>query len=338
MKKILVTGATGIVGNELLQMFHSDKTIEVTGVSAHGDKALNVGSWRMGVKPVPPMLRETKWDVVIHAAASIKWNLPADAARVANVKSTEALADVLSEDTRLIHVSTAYAAGLRGSARSEDVDDYRNTYEWSKAAAERAAIKLGCSWIVRPPLIIGSRTQRGCIARFIGVYQLLHGVMVGALPALVGAPESLADMVPVDDLARLIVDLVDTAERPSAPILLRIGRGGDSVSVERAMQVIFAALNEWRAANGQSVLDAIPIVSPDTWNRFFRPFADQHMDADQRRMIRFFDPFQPYWSLNEALPVDVCVDPIEETLTHCITHWAERNPSIASQTPLPWPA
>ena len=59
---------------------------------------------------------------------------------------------------------------------STDPADYRNTYEWSKAHAERLARELFPQLtIIRPPLIVGRRLD-GRAARFAGMYTILRGM------------------------------------------------------------------------------------------------------------------------------------------------------------------
>jgi nucleoside-diphosphate-sugar epimerase len=52
------------------------------------------------------------------------------------------------------------AAGVRAWALAEQPGDYRNHYEWSKAAAERLVReRYGDVTIVRPPLVVGRRSD-----------------------------------------------------------------------------------------------------------------------------------------------------------------------------------
>src|SRR5205823_1818108 len=124
----------------------------------------------------PPDGLAGEWDAIVHTAADTRWTQSYDEAFRANVATVAALEPLVSRSTHVIHVSTAYAVGLRADVSSEDASDYRNAYEWSKAHAERLAKRLfERVTIVRPPLIIGRRSD-GRAARFAGMYTILRGI------------------------------------------------------------------------------------------------------------------------------------------------------------------
>src|SRR5215207_3516390 len=125
---MLVTGATGVVGSELVGSARRAGW-EALGCSARGGSGGAV-AWRMGAEPAPGALRR-EWDVVVHAAARPRWNLDPATAQESNVLPVAALEQVVGPRTHLVHVSTAYATGLRGDAGSPELADYRNSYEWS---------------------------------------------------------------------------------------------------------------------------------------------------------------------------------------------------------------
>ena len=68
MTRVLVTGATGIVGSETVSALRAGGH-EVIAVSARGSADGSVLSWRMGVEPAPSIPIP---DVVVHAAADTR--------------------------------------------------------------------------------------------------------------------------------------------------------------------------------------------------------------------------------------------------------------------------
>ncbi|SDH48739.1 Nucleoside-diphosphate-sugar epimerase [Actinokineospora alba] len=332
--RVLVTGATGIVGTEVLRALRANGA-DVVGCSRSGS-ADGVLTWHLGVQPPPDELTDRPWDAIVHAAADIRWNLADEAALAANVDSARAVLPLIGAATNVVHVSTAFATGLRGDISSPDRDDYRNSYEWSKAAAEREIDAVCPNWTVRPPMIIGSR-EDGRIARFHGVYQVLEGYLWGSLPVMVANDRGPVELVAVDDVAAIVVDRV-LAGRPDGKRSITPGAGADALAGKEVLDIVFDELNAWRRAHGVDPVDAPKVIEPRRWHRFFRPFAEQHLSRSQRAVLHAFDPYLPYWALDDHVHPDHLVTEVEATLRASIRYWADRHPRTASTTPRPWRA
>jgi nucleoside-diphosphate-sugar epimerase len=331
---VLVTGATGLVGAALLDLLEERGWTGVVGVSRRGSASRNVLAWEMGVREPPVELRRT-WDVVVNAAADTRWTQRPEDARRANVASVEALASLVGPGTHVVHVSTAYAVGRRGGGASPALEDYRNSYEWSKAHAERYVRALFPRLtIVRPPLIVGRRTD-GRAARFSGMYTLLRGVALSSVPAVVALPDAYLDVIPVDDLAALIADVACSPGHGAGEVVTLAG-GDRAPRVERALEVILGAFNAWRARRALPAIAMPRLVSPDSWSRFLLPFARQHLSARQLRILDLLAEFQPYLALTEPLHATHPVGDVESCLRASVRHWADANARVASLTPRPW--
>lgn len=333
--RVLVTGATGLVGAEVLELLRGCGCRELVGVSrARSADGSAVVAWDMSSEPVPPSLRGS-WDVIVHAAANTRWTMKPAEALAANVTSVAALQPLVGPATLVIHVSTAYAVGLRGDCESEELGDYRNTYEWSKAGAERLArASFPRLVIVRPPLTIGRRKD-GRAARFTGMYLFLRGICSGTVPALVGVPDAYFDVVPVDDLASLIVELADDQEVCGGEVLTLAG-GAGAPRVERAIKLMVEALNEWRVGEQASSLAVPPILEPERWNRFFLPFARDHLTARQLRTLELLGNFEPYLQMTAPLAPTHVVGHAEDAIAASVGHWAQRHRRLALRAPEPW--
>jgi len=333
--RILVTGATGIVGTDVMRLLGARPGVLVRGVSGSGDPARGVLRWRMGAQPAPAEVRETAWDVIVHAAADIRWNLDFDTALATNVAATRAVLELIGAHTNVVHVSTAFATGLRGDIASQDRADYRNSYEWSKAFAERELDRVCPNWTVRPPMIIGSGRDGGRIARFHGVYQVVQGYLWGALPVMVANSRCPVELVGVDAVADLIVDRA-LSPRPSAKQTSTMGAGAAALPGDLVVKLVFDELNAWRMERGVPRVELPPLIEPRRWERFFRPFAEQHLSPRQLDLIHSFDPYLPYWGMDDHVHPDVLVGDVETTLRSSIRFWADRHPRSASSVPRPW--
>jgi nucleoside-diphosphate-sugar epimerase len=333
--RILLTGATGVLGSEVRRRLTAVDGVEVTAVSRRG--ADGVAAWPMGPGHEPPPEVRGDWDVVIHTAADTRWNMPVDEARVTNVESAGALRHVVGPRTHLIYVSTIFAGGKDGSGTSADPDDYRNTYEWSKAFAERmVSAAYPAVTIVRPPMILGRR-EDGLVARFVGFYTVMKAAMTGVAPLIVAEAGAHMELVPADDIARLLISRA-LAGPPDGTELLAIGRGADALTVHESFTVARDTLNRWRAERGAGAIEEPPLMPVERWERFFLPLARMHLSDRQLAVLDSLSYFVPYMSLPEPFKIDVVVDDVTEPLERCVRYWADRNERHALRDVRRWSA
>lgn len=172
---------------------------------------------------------------VLHAAASVRFDAPLDAARAANrdaVAEVLALAGDLRGLQRLVHVSTAYVCGdWPGVFTEDDVDRgqrLRNSYEQSKLEGEllvHAARRDGLpACVARPSMIVGE-SGSGWTSSFNVVYGPLRLWAIGALGEGVPyAPTCVLDMVPLDYVTDALVHLLLDEPDPPPVAALVAGR------------------------------------------------------------------------------------------------------------------
>jgi len=336
-RAVLVTGATGLVGHELIDQLRGSGCTKVVGVSRRGSPAdPGIVAWDMATEPAPAPLRRP-WDAIVNAAANTRWTMSPEEATSANVASVRALKPLVSNGTHVIHVSTAFAVGLRDDVQSADLADYRNTYEWSKAHAERVAREVFPSLtIVRPPLIVGRRSD-GRAARFSGMYTLIRGMTIGTVPAVVADPSARFDAIPVDELCWLLGDLAGSRTAGDGPTLT-IAAGDAAPTVEEAITTVIASLNRWRRQRDRQPLESLRLISPDSWKRFFKPFVSANLSPQQLLILELLGSFEPYLALTDPLRPDYTVEDILPCLDTSTRYWAETNPRTAARSPRPWRA
>ncbi len=147
---------------------------------------------------------------VIHAAASVSFNLPLNMARNINVSGTEnlldfaALAHKSGSLQRVDYLGTAYVAGKRKGIVKEDELDvgqkFNNTYEQTKFEAEKLIRER---WedlpvaIFRPSIIVGESSS-GRTSSFNVMYFPLKIYIRGIWRWIPGSPDIPLDIVPVD--------------------------------------------------------------------------------------------------------------------------------------------
>ncbi len=330
-RRVLLTGATGIVGREVLARLRATGDA-VVATSRRGDPAAGVVAWDMSDGPAPVA---GPFDVVVHAAASTRWTMTDDGARRANVVPTERALALLAPGGHFVHVSTAFAEGLAGTGVDGGRDDYRNAYEWSKAAAERLLREAaGPHSVVRPPLIIG-RAADGVIARWSGTYSLLTGLTSGLVAAVVGDPDVYVELAPADAVADAIAARA-AAGPPAETVVDVLGAGAGALTIGRLIDEACTVLNGFRAERGVAALEQPPFVSHDSWHRFFLPFGRDHFSHYQLRAIELLSEFQAYTTTTAPITPTCLLTGVPDAFRRSVEYWAARNERTALRVPQAW--
>ena len=259
---VLLTGATGFLGMELLaRLIEQDDTEVICLVrapSAEGAAERLASVFARLYEEVPAAAARVSavaGDVsldglgltaadrdallarvtsVVHCAASISFDLSLEQARQINTGGATrmlALSRELAGRGRLrrhLHVSTAYVAGrYRGRFHETDLDlgqGFRNTYEHSKFDAEQAIgmAKDGLPLVIARPSIIVGDSQTGWTSAFNVIYWPMRAFSRGLMDEVAIDPGAVADIVPVDYVARGLLALL-TAPDASGTVALVAG-------------------------------------------------------------------------------------------------------------------
>jgi thioester reductase-like protein len=244
---VLLTGATGFVGMEILARY-LDRTDErvFVAVRAHDDdeaearvgKALecmlgderahrervvavraDIESPGLGLSDAAQEALAREVTAIVHCAASVSFSLALEQSRRVNVDGTRnvlRLAELCARHgglERLSYISTAYVAGAHaGSFGEDDVDigqSFRNPYEQSKFEAERLVRAFSGRLPIQifRPSIVVGERTTGWTASFNVLYSPLKAFERGALPALPARRSAPVDVVPVDYVADAVFEL-----------------------------------------------------------------------------------------------------------------------------------
>jgi thioester reductase-like protein len=245
---ILLTGATGFVGMELLVRLleQTDRDI-VALVRAPDDAAAEARIDELMKVIVAPAERRALRDrvrgvaadlecaglglseqtrdgltasigAVVHCAASVSFTLELEDARRINVEGTRAILELAAEARdygvldRVVHVSTAYVAGERdGRARERQGDvgqRFRNTYERTKLEAEQLVHASGLPASILRPSVIVGDSVTGWTPAFNVIYWPLQAFARGLFAQIPGEADAPIDIVPVDTVADALLELV----------------------------------------------------------------------------------------------------------------------------------
>ena len=303
MGAVLMTGATGFVGMELLRRFiergdrrihalvrAADDEAAAERLPAHARLSAVAGDIEQPGLGLSEENRERlAQDVttVVHCAASVSFDLSLEESRRVNVDGTRNVVDFAQRCRRLerlTYVSTAYVAGEpRGLFREDQLDvgqRFRNTYERSKFEAERmirseaAGLPLQ---ILRPSIVVGdSRTGR--TSSFNVLYGPLKALARGRIPAIPARRSSPVDIVQVDDFADRAYELA--TEGPDGTFHLVAGR--NATTVGRLLEL----------ASGHLRRPAPTVLPPGLYRRVAHPWLRR-----KYRGLRRLEVYFPYFSM-----------------------------------------
>jgi thioester reductase-like protein len=244
---VLLTGATGFVGMEILARLLERSDAEVLMLVRAADEAAaesRVGNtleclfgsehaYRDRVSPVRADLERPGLGLsaaereslaenvtsVVHSAASISFTLPLAEARRVNVEGTRQVLELAELCERrggienLSYISTAYVAGdhpgVFGEHQLDVGQGFRNSYERSKFEAERL-VRTHANRLpiqIFRPSIVVGEEATGWTAAFNVLYAPLKAFARGALPALPARRPAPVDVVPVDYVADAVFEL-----------------------------------------------------------------------------------------------------------------------------------
>jgi thioester reductase-like protein len=244
---VLLTGATGFVGMEILARYldRTDARIFVA-VRAHDEaeadaRVRDTLECLFGSRDAhPDRVHALRADIeqpglgltqgereslaehvthIVHCAASVSFSMPLGESRQVNVEGTRHVLELgqlcqrRGRLERFSYISTAYVAGRHGGEFGEDELDigqsFRNAYEQSKFEAERLvrAHARGLPVQIFRPSIVVGEQSTGWTASFNVLYTPLKAFVRGKLPALPARRSAPVDVVPVDYVADAVFEL-----------------------------------------------------------------------------------------------------------------------------------
>jgi nucleoside-diphosphate-sugar epimerase len=293
---IFLTGATGLVGGELLRRAlaiwpgarvhclirardaahleaRRQQLLERLGIGTDAARVVAVAGdvSRPGLGLADASLARGIAHV-FHAAASTRFDQTLDDARALNVEGTRRVLDFAREAARagtlerVHYVSTAYAVGDRpGLCREDDAPgEFRNAYEQSKREAEdcvrEAAGELPAT-CYRPSIVVGD-AHSGYTPHFRVLYEPVRWIVGGKTDRLPCRGEVRLDVVPVDWACDAILALA--REPRAAGRVLHVTCGPEvACTIEEILDVGAIAVNGHRVRNGLEPMQKARIVSPE---------------------------------------------------------------------------
>jgi thioester reductase-like protein len=304
MGAVLLSGATGFVGREILSRFleRDDGNVVYALVRADNDDdaagrlpahdrltavAGDIEQENLGLSDEKREQLSREVTTVLHCAASVSFDLPLEASRSVNVGGTRRMLEFARKCTRLerfSYVSTAYVAGEPDRLFREDElvvgQRFRNPYERSKFEAEVALRSEGADLplqILRPSIVVGDSTT-GRTSSFNVLYGPLRAFARGKIPAIPARRDAPVDIVPVDYVADRVHELA--TQGPNGTFHLVAGR--NATTVGRLLEMSSDQLGRSEPA----------VLPPRLYRRWVHPWLRR-----KYRGLRRMEVYFPYFAM-----------------------------------------
>ncbi len=247
---VLLTGATGFVGMEVLARYLERDDREIVTLVRAADireaqdrmaavlrnlfgKDADRYAGRVRALPgeltAPGLGLSPAWheqlveqvSTIVHSAASVSFSLPIDEARAVNLEGTRRMLEFAADAQahgglkRYAQVSTAYVAGTH-EGRFAECDHnvgqgFRNSYEQSKFEAEELVrSRADLPWTIMRPSIVVGDRRSGWTAAFNVLYWPLRALSCGLFRTVPAIPSAPVDVVSIDYVADAIHSLCES--------------------------------------------------------------------------------------------------------------------------------
>lgn len=321
---VLLTGATGFVGMELLARFleRTDRHVFAL-VRGADDRAAATRMERtlhslFGIgHPYAKRVTAVRGDItrpglglrgdgdglagqvseIVHGAASVSFGLELKASRAINAQGTRRVIEFAERCQahgglrRLAYISTAYVAGDHSGRFSEDELDvgqsFRNAYERSKFEAESLVARARRHLpitVLRPSIVVGERGS-GWTASFNVLYWPLRAFARGAYPALPARRDAPVDVVSVDYVADAIFALSQAPEAEGGTY--HLAAGADATSVGELVELAAERFER----------PAPRLIPPGVYRRLVHPLLLRASRDRRHQALARSEAFFPYFAM-----------------------------------------
>jgi nucleoside-diphosphate-sugar epimerase len=296
-RTVLITGASGVVGQALIEKLGDTKTFcLVHQTPVNGENLISVQSNitqpNLGLTNQQFNELASQVDAIIHSAAITDFSAPEEIIHRTNVNGTKHILELAATaEAPLYYISTAFA-----HVHSHDNDDSsHNAYEVSKQESERVVRESGLPHvIVRPSVVVGN-ANTGAIANFQGFHSLLTLFVKGFLPVAPALPDAQLDFIPQDSVAEAVVALVEHRIEQGEYWLTA---GSDALTLQELVDV---CIDNGERLLGRAV-EKPRMVGPEMFDRLIRPVFLPALPAHRRRIIEQALQLAKYLYMTEPFP------------------------------------
>jgi nucleoside-diphosphate-sugar epimerase len=309
--ELLVTGASGVVGQPLVEALCADPAVGRVHALVHaaplvfGDPRLTMptgdvtagADLGLGAEAAARLAAEITG--IVHLAADTRFGAPLDVLRRTNVEGTDnvlAFAARCRRLDRVLCLSTVHVAGKRtGTIREPELPHgagFVNAYERSKYESEErlrdqmATLPIA---VCRLSTVIGD-SRTGAIPRIGAIHQSLRFMYAGLAPMVPGTEDSPVDLIALDYAVAGVVALALHGFEPGRTWHLCAGR--DTLTTGELLDLTMRTFQECRPAWRKRAIERPVLADLETFE-LFRRSLDQVGDSALRAAMSAVAHFAP---------------------------------------------
>ena len=313
---ILLTGASGVIGQELSPHMPQDRLIlarhRARPDSAARQVAMDIRAPDLGLSARGYATLAAEVDTVIHCAAITDMSGQVPELSATNIAGVQHVVDFARAAGAKLHfVSTAYCSETYGPATPVASD-----YVASKRAAEAVVRGSGLDWTIIRPSIIAGHSETGAIANFQGFHLFIATVLKGRLPIIPVARQTACDFVAVDWVAGAIARI---AANPDWGRTYWLTAGSAAITIEEMMETG----RPFADARGRD-LDQVELMTPQAVETEILPGLRPRM---QERLLILIN-LAKVMARRTAFPTDledVSKDRLKQALLANLDYWGAQN-------------
>jgi nucleoside-diphosphate-sugar epimerase len=327
----LLTGATGLVGGELMPLLLADPDRRVfvlarpgaatDALALNGRTTVLTGDLTRPHLGLDESCRQTltsEVSEIVHCAADTRFGLPLDAARAVNTTATQALLSLARRCRKLerfAHVSTVYVAGRASgffpeAPHGHDKGFY-NTYQQSKYEAEQLVVAAMLdipAIIVRLSSLIGD-SRSGRVRQFNYVHQLMKLLPQNVLPIVPGLPSAPIDLIPTDWAIPVLAHVIQTGFRAGS--LYQICAGAErSLGVSEMIELTVRAYESHPQGRCWLPIRVPRLVSLDEFEAYVER-RRREPDRLMNELLRVLSYFLPHLGVYQAFANRTTLDVLQ---------------------------
>jgi nucleoside-diphosphate-sugar epimerase len=325
MNRLLLTGATGLIGGDvLLRLLRADRSLRADVLVRDSARwtglVRRLGPLYERVTPVRADLADealglrtaerrrlcAETTLIIHCAADTRFSRPLPEARRHNRDGTRRVLELAAECgglQRLVHVSTAFVAGrATGTIPERELtpDGWVNAYEQSKHEAERLVRAAHLPWVIVRPSTVVCDGGDGGIRQINAVHRALDLCRAGLAAMVPGRVDTPVDLVTTDYVSGGIARLARAEGVDGRTYHLCAGAGALPLG-----ELLDRALVHWaRDARWARRGVARPALASLETYRSFELAIEETGDARLRAITRSLTHFVPQLALSKRFVTD----------------------------------
>lgn len=335
-RTVLVTGATGVVGQALIPRLIEHGTTDViclthratlntppthtrgTGTisTIHGD----IAQPELGLNPHDYRELTARIDTIVHAAALTDFGGPDETLHRINVDgTTHALAIADAANAQFIHISTAYLHARGEGQRGHIAARYAATKRAAETLVKASNVNHN---IIRPSIVIGD-SRTGAMSSPQGLHRAAGAILSGIAPILPFGATWPFDFIPQNIVADTIAGIIEHEHTGQE---LWVTAGNQALTLTQAVDVLITTGRQLGIT-----IDTPRFVTPEQFDRIIAPVFLPALPKNMRTTItRMLDFFAVYLDRNEPLPSSLptlehqgitALPNLAESLHRSLHHW-----------------